>query len=306
MHVKNLAGASTADQTEFFNSFDRVLSDIDGVLWVGFVPIEDAQSCLENLKKAGKPVQLVTNYAFTPAVTTHERLIENQFDFELEDIANPQMATVDYLREANFQGKIYAVASSFYKNELRREGFEVVEDPPQLIDESLGVLVQNIQDDEDVRAVVCDFDVNTTFLKIQKAITYLKRPDCLFITGGADKFLPVGKIGPLLGNYFTYQGMTEATGKKPLSLAKPSKGYMRFVTKKFKVQDPSRVLFIGDMINEDMGFAAAAGFKKLLVLSGNSSLEDLKNWNHPEEYKPDYYVESLTELNKIIKTNHKL
>lgn len=52
-------------------------------------------------------------------------------------------------------------------------------------------------------AVILDFDLNLTRIKIQKALTYLKRKDCLFITGACDGILPLGhNIGPIMGNYF--------------------------------------------------------------------------------------------------------
>lgn len=54
-----------------------------------------------------------------------------------------------------------------------------------------------------------------------------------------------------------------------------------------------------------MGFVANSGFQKLLVLSGTSKLPDIEDWKHPEEYKPQYYVESLDVLDNILKNIYK-
>lgn len=51
-----------------------------------------------------------------------------------------------------------------------------------------------------------------------------------------------------------------------------------------------------------MAFAANSGYKKLLVLSGVTKEEDVKNWKFDERYKPDYYIQDLKELHGIIQS----
>lgn len=53
-------------------------------------------------------------------------------------------------------------------------------------------------------------------------------------------------------------------------------------------------------ISEDMVFAAQCTYQKLLVLSGLSTMSDLEKWAFPEEYKPDFYVESLKTVHELI------
>lgn len=53
-------------------------------------------------------------------------------------------------------------------------------------------------------------------------------------------------------------------------------------------------------IPQDMKFAAVCNYQKLLVLSGLTKEEELDNWSHPEECKPDYYVQSLGALFKYV------
>jgi ribonucleotide monophosphatase NagD (HAD superfamily) len=49
-----------------------------------------------------------------------------------------------------------------------------------------------------------------------------------------------------------------------------------------------------------MGFATKCGYKKLLVLSGVTGKEALEKWTFPEEYKPDYYVDSWKTVHDLI------
>lgn len=56
---------------------------------------------------------------------------------------------------------------------------------------SLWELLENIEDDENIGAFIFEYDVNLNLHKIQKALTYLKRKDCLYLIGSGDKVAPI-------------------------------------------------------------------------------------------------------------------
>lgn len=71
---------------------------------------------------------------------------------------------------------------------------------PSRLKDDLQEFINNIQDDPEVGAVIVDFDINTTRLHLQKALTYLKRKDCLFIAAACDRELPMGSnVGSVIG-----------------------------------------------------------------------------------------------------------
>ena len=49
-----------------------------------------------------------------------------------------------------------------------------------------------------------------------------------------------------------------------------------------------------------MAFATTAGYKKLLVLSGLAKKEAVLDWKFPEEFKPDFYVDSLMTVHDLV------
>lgn len=55
--------------------------------------------------------------------------------------------------------------------------------------------------DEDVGAVVIDFDMNINYIKMMKAVLHLRDPDCLFVTGALDLHVPVEKDMNVIGKY---------------------------------------------------------------------------------------------------------
>lgn len=50
-----------------------------------------------------------------------------------------------------------------------------------------------------VKAVVIDVDFNLSALKLMKADQFLRKDDCILISGATDMTLPVGKFGTIMG-----------------------------------------------------------------------------------------------------------
>ena len=95
-------------------------------------------------------------------------------------------------------------------------------------------------------AVVADVDINLNYVNLQKAATYLERPEVLFVKGAADCHLPVGWNKSLIGpGYFT-KILEDKTNRKGVPMAKPSRFLHEYIVEKYQIGDPSRVLFVGD------------------------------------------------------------
>ena len=63
MACQDLTELSSQDQKSFFNSFDTVLTDCDGVLWSGNTPIPGSVEMIHKFREMGKKVIYVTNNA---------------------------------------------------------------------------------------------------------------------------------------------------------------------------------------------------------------------------------------------------
>ena len=63
MACQDLINLSPEDQKAFFNSFDTVLTDCDGVLWSGNNPINGSVEMIHKFREMGKKVIYVTNNA---------------------------------------------------------------------------------------------------------------------------------------------------------------------------------------------------------------------------------------------------
>jgi hypothetical protein len=73
---------------------------------------------------------------------------------------------------------------------------------PDYAVQSVADLAIELRDlDEEVGAVVIDFDMNINFIKMMKAVFHLKNPNCLFVAGGIDAYIPAQNDVSILGKF---------------------------------------------------------------------------------------------------------
>ncbi|RZC42464.1 phosphoglycolate phosphatase 2-like [Asbolus verrucosus] len=245
--MKDLNSVSKEEQEDFFNSFDLILCDVDGVLWLFLENLPGIEDGIKSFKKIGKKVVFVSNNCTKSHDFYLKQLKSAGFELEKDDLITPALAMVSYLKKLQFTKEIYLIGMTALRKELERGGFKVAEYGPDRIKETLQDLAANtIVDNENVGAVIADADINLNYVKLQKAATYLKRPEVIFITGATDMKLPVGLNHVLLGPGYFHKILEDMTGRTPHALAKPSPYLNEYVVEKLKIDDRSRVLFIGD------------------------------------------------------------
>ena len=86
-----------------------------------------------------------------------------------------------------------------------------------------------------------------------------------------------------------------ATGKKPYFIGKPRPDMIYLAMDKFGYSKNDTVM-IGDRIYTDIASGVNAGIDSVLVLSGESTLSDVKN----SEIKPTYIFDSISDILNLI------
>ncbi|XP_018328471.1 uncharacterized protein LOC108739187 [Agrilus planipennis] len=303
--VKDLASLSKKELSEFLNSFDTILCDVDGVIQNASVPIPGAKDTIELMRELGKEIYFVTNNCVLTLNDFHKKLRNNGYNIRDGHIFNPTTVILNYLKEINFKKKIFLFTIQGLKKEFQDAGYEVVdaheikiEGKPPL---SLFPIVKDL--DPDVGAVYFDNDVAFNYIALQQAIEYLKKPEVLLFGSGADKLLPVMPTINFMGPGFFFDIIKTMTGKEPLLMGKPEKLINEYIIK--KINSPTKTLFIGDALHQDVKFAKLYGYQSVLVLSGVSAKSDLDDPAN-QEFLPDYYIKNLLTLGEIIKQNRVL
>ncbi|KAL4707577.1 hypothetical protein ACJJTC_001622 [Scirpophaga incertulas] len=257
----NVLDMTPSDFKTFLDSFDYVFSDCDGVLWSG-APLPKSGEFIEKMKKLGKSVHFVSNNSIRTRENYESKFkaagIENGFD----NLTVPSIAMAEYLKSINFDKKIYCVSCPETVRVLERAGWDCVVGPETGAD-NYADYIQYLRDDLDVGAVVFDSDYKVNLPRLYKALTYLKRPDVIFLSGATDKYVPLQPGSLILATGIFTDIVVAESKRKPVLLGKPGQGFAEFAMKRAGATNPSRVLFIGDMIDQDVGLGKAAGFKTL-------------------------------------------
>ncbi|KAL5275983.1 hypothetical protein ACFFRR_001669 [Megaselia abdita] len=269
---------------------------MDGVLWNEINIIKNAANGLNLLKSQGKSVVYVTNNSVRSLKDFEILFKKSDIQAESKDIVNPLRSIIEYLKMIDFKEKIYCISNEPFKASLREAGFDVINDPSKILKESFKTLKEYIIDDENPGAVIVDEDFNISGPKIMRAHQYLtKNSQCLYLTGASDKKLTVGPGINILGPGYFMDLLETSAKKRPIALGKPSRDLSDIVMKKFKIKNRDRVLMIGDMLEQDIGFGKNSGFQTLLVLTGGTKLkelEDVKN-NH---LIPDFIADGMEDF----------
>jgi len=82
-----------------------------------------------------------------------------------------------------------------------------------------------------------------------------------------------------------------ATGRKAYHVGKPNPFMMRAARKRINLST-DEVIMIGDTMETDIRGATDLGFRSILVLTGSSTLESLRDY----PFRPDQVVGSVAEL----------
>lgn len=163
----------------------------------------------------------------------------------------------------------------------------------------MGDFLKQILTTKPVKAVVFDVDLNLNLAKFYCSQFYLRDPECKLLFGATDPTYMVRGLN-FAGMSGFMELLAEKTGRKAIVLGKPGADLEGILLDKYNIKDKKRVLFIGDTLDMDIGFANKIGFQTLLVLSGVTSRDMIDKIENPENI-PDFYTNQLLDFVEFAK-----
>ena len=156
-------------------------------------------------------------------------------------------------------------------------------------------LVDHYEKDAKVEAVVCGFCTELVYKDLQDACLFLLTNDCYFFATNGDYRCPIedGLYIPDCGGMIEWLRL--ATGKEATVLGKPSAVVVETLMERFDVSKEETCV-IGDRLYTDIAVGINAGVDSICVLSGEASMKDIES----SEYKPDYIIDSIADLPKLL------
>ncbi|XP_078272499.1 chronophin-like [Rhinoraja longicauda] len=314
---------------ELLAAIDTILLDCDGVLWNGPRAVGGAAELLGGLRARGKRVYLVSNNCSRSRDAVVGKLEALGLQAAPGQVYNTGRCSALYLSGlAPPHRKVYVLGSQALCGELRAAGLRVSGGPPgsgedgEEEEEEEGLPVSSCPLDPEVGAVLVGYDERFSFVRLAKACSYLRDPQCVFVATDPDPWHPVGP-GVKPPTPSADDGQTEGqitctvrpgtgsltaavevgSGRKAVMIGKPSRFMFDCIngTEGTAPLDPTRTLMVGDRLDTDILFGANCGVRTVLALTGVSTLQEAQdNMASPllelRRMVPDYYVDSIQDF----------
>ena len=177
---------------------------------------------------------------------------------------------IKYLKEYYEGKRLYIVGTPLLKHEFETAGFVLTEEDPDI--------------------VLLGFDTTLNYEKLKKACNYI-RNGCIYFGMNEDLNCPM-EGGTFIPDCGSMARLIEAsTGRFPEFFGKPSKYTLDYIIKETGCK-PEEIAIVGDRLYTDIAVADGSKVTSILVLSGESSREDVEK----SDIKPDYIVKDLSEI----------
>ncbi len=253
------------------------LLDMDGTVNLGYDPIDGAKEFLETLKAQGKKHIFLTNNSSKSASDYVEKMSSLGFPCESENVFTSGMAAGMFLEENKKGSKIFVCGTESLKKELRNYDVDISETG------------------EDADTVLLGYDTELDYKKI--------RIVCDLLDAGADYYATnIDMVCPIEGGRYlpdcgSFADMFEqAVKRRPRFLGKPDRTMIDIIAKAEGVPYEN-IAMVGDRIYTDVKTGINAGVTSILVLSGETTMEDYKK----SDVKPDYILDSVKDIYTAIK-----
>jgi 4-nitrophenyl phosphatase len=246
------------------------LLDMDGTFYLGNQLLEGALRFIDTIRLQNKDFLFLTNNSSKSRHQYAEKI--NALGLPLPDdrVFTSGEATAVYLRGIAPGARLFVVGTPYLEAEFSAHGF--------------------ILDDAHPDYTVLGFDTTLTYQKLWKLCDFV-RAGLPYIATHPDFNCPTGSgYMPDTGAMIAF--VKASTGREPdLIVGKPNR--LIVDTAAARLGLPVEALgMIGDRLYTDIALGQSSGILTVLVLSGETHLEDL----HSSPFQPDYTFAHLGEV----------
>lgn len=256
------------------DAYDVALLDLDGVVYRGHQPVENAAEALAKARAQGLRLAYVTNNASRTPSAVAGLLTSLGVPAVAEDVVTSAQAAARLLAERLTPGaKVLAVGGAALRHALYAQGLQPVSTAA-----------------ERPEAVVQGFAPNLDYSLMAQGAQAV-RNGALFVASNGDFTVPAPYGPPKPGNGSLVQVIKYATGVEPVVTGKPETPLHRESILRTGAERP---LIVGDRLDTDIEGAHNGGADSLLVFTGVT--DPLMALTAPPRHRPTYLAPDLTGM----------
>ncbi len=239
----------------------RVAFDMDGTIYKGGTLFPYTKGVFETLEKIGVDYTFLTNNSSKSAKDYLKKILNLGLKATPDNITTSASATFFYLKEHYpTVKKIYVLGTASLREEFVDHGYTMIDE-------------YNEQDEPEL--VVVAFDTTLTYDRLCKG-TYWIGQGKPYIATHPDTVCPTD-LDTILVDCGAVQALIkDVTGREPEAVpGKPDKDMIGGIMDKYGLKK-DEIMMVGDRIYTDMEMARRAEIPGVLVLTGEATLETLK------------------------------
>lgn len=237
------------------SSYDALLLDLDGCLWVGDEPTPGAVAAVDAARAAGRAVAFVTNDPRPAPEDLVRRLWRLGFKASLEEVVTVGGALQHALNERHPRRTAFVIGSPAIHRHVADAGLRVVNGTAFASRAEVVVVAGHEGFDYD---------------ELRGAVQAVLRGADL-VGAGRDPTFPMPD-GPWPATGAVLAAVEKATGQRAWTVGKPEP--QLFLTALDRLGTGERALVVGDRLDADVGAAAAAELDAAIVLTGATGAEE--------------------------------
>ena len=243
--------------------------DMDGTFYLGDRLLEGSLEFLIKSAEMGKEFLFFTNNSSKNRKVYLDKLAGMGCYIHENQLLTSGMVTIDYLKETLPNPKVYLLGTPALEQDFEANGIRLTESNPD--------------------AVVVGFDTTLTYEKLETACTLIRR-GVPFLATHPDNNCPT-EYGPIPDCGAMCAFITQSTNVLPKYLGKPYKETLDYITHHLGCTK-EELIFVGDRLYTDIAIGANHGAASVLVLTGETQMEDLKD----SDVQPQLVVPRLIDL----------
>jgi NagD protein len=245
------------------------LIDMDGVIYRGSEAIPGAAEFIHYLQGERIPYLFLTNNSSYTRLDVVVKLRKFDIDTSIEHVYTSALATAQFVHKQRPNGTAYVIGEGGLLNALNDVSYAISRESPDYVIVGEG-RVLNFEMVEAAHRMIAN--------------------GAQLISTNADTWCPTD-AGPRPGCGAIVALLESATGRTAYHVGKPNPFMMREARKQIGLRT-DEVIMVGDTMETDIRGATDLGFQSILVLTGSSTRQSLRQF----PFSPTHVVDSIAEL----------
>ena len=239
------------------------LLDMDGTLYLDETLFDGTKPFLEEVRRRGGTYLFLTNNSSRGVESYIEKMNRLGIETTPADFLTSVDATILYLKKHHREKELfYVFGTSSFRDQLRQAGLRVTTERSEPVD-----------------TLLCGFDTELTFQKLEDACILLNR-GVDFIATNPDWVCPTW-YGYVPDCGCICEMLWRATGRRPKVIGKPQPEMALLAMERCGAA-PEETLLVGDRLYTDIACGVNAGIDSIFVLSGEGTEADIAQYGiHP-------------------------